>query len=110
MVREEAFATGGMWAGLVRTDPRMTSGWHHHADYASAIFIVKGALRMEFGPGGEESVEAGPGDFVYVPKGAVQREANPTDQPAEIVVVRAGTGDPVTNVDGPEPTNPATMP
>jgi uncharacterized RmlC-like cupin family protein len=78
--------------------------------YASAIFIVKGALRMEFGPGGEESVEAGPGDFVYVPKGAVHREANPTDQPAEIVVVRAGTGDPVTNVDGPEPTNPATMP
>src|SRR5919108_472022 len=34
---------------------------------------LTGALRMEFGPGGSNIVEAGPGDFVYVPKGVVYR-------------------------------------
>lgn len=32
MAREEAFATDRMWSGLVRTEPGMRSGWHHHGD------------------------------------------------------------------------------
>jgi uncharacterized RmlC-like cupin family protein len=58
---------------------------------------------MEFGPGGAEAFDAGPGDFVYVPRGAIHREGNPADAPGDIMVVRAGTGDSVVNVDGPEP-------
>src|ERR671922_153503 len=53
---------------------------------------LTGALRMEFGPGGSNIVEAGPGDFVYVPKGVVYREGNGSAEPANIVVVRAGSG------------------
>jgi uncharacterized RmlC-like cupin family protein len=56
---------------------------------------------MEFGPGGSSTVEAGPGDFVYVPKGAVHRESNPSAEPADIVVVRAGWGESTINLDGP---------
>ncbi len=37
MIREEAVATDGIWAGLVRTAPGMVSGWHHHAAYETAI-------------------------------------------------------------------------
>lgn len=81
----------------------MVSAWHHHGDHESAIYIVSGALRMEFGPGGAESFDAGPGDFVYVERGAIHREANPLETPAEIVVIRAGSGESVFNVDGPEP-------
>jgi uncharacterized RmlC-like cupin family protein len=102
MVREEAVATPGMWAGTARTEPGMVSGWHHHGDYESAIYVVSGALVMESGPGGRDVVEAGPGDYVYVPAGAVHRESNPTAEEAEIVVVRAGSGEPVFNVDGPD--------
>jgi uncharacterized RmlC-like cupin family protein len=80
----------------------MVSGWHHHGDYESAIYVVSGALVMESGPGGRDVVEAGPGDYVYVPAGAVHRESNPTAEEAEIVVVRAGSGEPVFNVDGPD--------
>jgi uncharacterized RmlC-like cupin family protein len=103
MVREEAIATGRMWAGLVRTDAGMISGWHHHGAYQTAIFVLSGALRMEFGPGGRETLEAGPRDFVYVEAGGVHRESNPSDEESRIVVVRAGDGEPVFNVDGPEP-------
>jgi uncharacterized RmlC-like cupin family protein len=101
ITREEAVATEGMWAGLARTEAGMVSGWHHHGDYQSAIYVVSGAMRMEFGSGGAESVEAGPGDFIYVAAHAVHRESNPTDEESRFIVVRAGSGDPVFNVDGP---------
>jgi uncharacterized RmlC-like cupin family protein len=102
MVREEAVATGGMWAGLARTEAGMVSGWHHHGSYESAIYVLSGVLRMEFGPGGSRVVEARPGDFLYVAPGAVHRESNPSDGESRIVVVRSGSGEPVFNVDGPE--------
>jgi uncharacterized RmlC-like cupin family protein len=103
MSREQAIAIDGLWAGLVRTEAHMITGWHHHADYDTSIFVVDGALRMEFGPGGTEVVEAGPGDFLHVPKGAIHREENPTDDESRIVVVRAGRGPAVINVEGPAP-------
>jgi uncharacterized RmlC-like cupin family protein len=102
MIREEDVATEAMWAGLVRTAPGMLSGWHHHGDFESVIFVASGALRMEFGPGGAESLEAKPGDFLYVAPGAIHRESNPSAQESHIIAVRAGSGVPVFNVDGPE--------
>jgi uncharacterized RmlC-like cupin family protein len=83
----------------------MISGWHHHGDYESVIYVLSGALRMESGPGGRDVLDAGPGDFILVPRGAVHREGNPTEAESEIVVVRSGRGEPVVNVDGPD--NPA---
>ncbi|MEU6141812.1 cupin domain-containing protein [Streptomyces sp. NPDC047081] len=102
MDRQEAFATEGTWSGFVRTEAGAVSGWHHHGEYESVIYVLTGSLRMEFGPDGSRIVDAGPGDFVYVPKGAVHREGNPTAQPADIIVMRSGTGQSTFNVDGPE--------
>ena len=103
MHREEAIATDGMWSGLVHTDAGGVSGWHHHGAYQTTLYVVSGALRMEFGPGGREVIEAGPGDFLHVPAGAVHREGNPTDAVATAVIVRAGSGEAVVNVGGPAP-------
>jgi uncharacterized RmlC-like cupin family protein len=103
MIRSQAVETDAMWVGLARTEPGMVSGWHHHGDHESAIYVVSGALRMEFGSGGQEAFDAGPGDFVYVGRGAVHREGNPSAGPADIVVVRAGSGESVVNVEGPDP-------
>jgi uncharacterized RmlC-like cupin family protein len=103
MVREQAVAVEGMWAGYVRTEPGVVSGWHHHGDHDSTIYVAEGALRLEFGPGGSRALDAGPGDFVHVPKGAVHREANPGSSESRLVVVRAGHGPPTVNVDGPAP-------
>jgi uncharacterized RmlC-like cupin family protein len=102
MIREEAIATARMWGGFVRTAPGAISGWHHHGAYETSIYIVSGALRMEFGPAGGEVLEARPDDFLYVEPGAVHRESNPSGEESHIIVVRSGEGPPVFNVDGPE--------
>ena len=101
MTREQAIATEGLWAGLVRTEAGMVSGWHHHGEYETSIYVLTGALRMESGPDGGSIVEAGPGDFLHVPRGAIHREANPGETESQIIVVRAGRGAAVINVEGP---------
>jgi uncharacterized RmlC-like cupin family protein len=103
MTRERAIEVEGLWAGLVRTAPGTTSGWHHHGDYETSIYVARGTLRMESGPGGSEMINAVSGDFVHVPKGAIHREGNDSEEESHLVVVRAGHGVPTVNVDGPAP-------
>lgn len=103
MVRERAIEADGMWAGLVRTAPGATSGWHHHGEYETSIYVARGVLRMESGPEGGDVLDAREGDFLHVPKGAVHREGNPGGEESHIVVVRAGHGLPTVNVEGPAP-------
>jgi uncharacterized RmlC-like cupin family protein len=102
MRREQSAETDRSWAGHVTTEAGMVSGWHHHGDYESHIYVVSGALRMESGPGGRDVIDAEPGDFIFVPPHTVHREGNPTSEDAEVIVVRAGSGEAVFNVDGPE--------
>jgi uncharacterized RmlC-like cupin family protein len=99
MIREEAIATDGMWAGFVRTAPGSVSGWHHHGSNETTIFLLAGAMRIEWGPGGREAVDLGPNDFCFVPPGMVHRESNPSDEESHAVVVRAGNGPPTVNVE-----------
>ena len=102
MHREQAVGTDRSWAGYVTTEGGMVSGWHHHGDYESHIFVVSGAMRIESGPGGSDVVDAQPGDFIFVPAHAVHREGNPTSDESAVVVVRAGSGEAVFNVAGPD--------
>lgn len=101
MAREEAFRADSIWSGYVYTAPGMTSGWHHHGDYDTMVYVVSGGVRMESGVGGREIVNAKSGDFIIVPKRTVHRESNPTAKETGAVVVRVGNGPPVINVDGP---------
>jgi uncharacterized RmlC-like cupin family protein len=102
MTRRQAVATDLVWAGLVHTEPGAVSNWHHHGDHESVIYVLRGALRMEFGPHGEDVFDAQPGEFIYVPPYSIHREANTTDGLATLVVTRSGQGESVLNVDGPE--------
>ena len=65
------------------------------------MFQTQGRQRLEFGPGGTESVEGGPGDFVCIPRGVVHREGNPGTEPNEAIVFRVGEGKILVNLDGP---------
>lgn len=103
MRRQEAFAVDGLWAGVVHTEPGATSGWHHHGEHETSLYVLRGRLRLSSGPGGAEQVDAGPGDFVHVPAWTVHREANPTAEPSTAVIARSGRGAPTVNVDGPDP-------
>jgi uncharacterized RmlC-like cupin family protein len=102
MRRQRAIDVPGLWSGVVHTEPGATSGWHHHGDHETSLYIVAGRMRLEFGPGGESVVEAGPGEFVHVPRHVVHRESNPAGETALAVIARSGSGEPTVNVDGPD--------
>ena len=101
MVREEALHSDEMWAGVAHNAPKAFSGWHHHGDYESAIYVLNGHVRIEWGPGGRTVLDGGPGDFLFIPAREIHREGNPTDATTDVVLVRAGQGEVVVNVDGP---------
>jgi uncharacterized RmlC-like cupin family protein len=103
MEREEAVRSDRMWAGVAKTAPQTFSGWHHHGAYESVIHVVRGRLRLEFGHGGREVLDAVAGDTLYVAAGEVHREGNPTEETSEVLVVRSGEGEIVVNVPGPRP-------
>jgi uncharacterized RmlC-like cupin family protein len=67
------------------------------------VYVVSGIFRVEYGPGGREVAEAAPGDFMLIPKNTVHREINTGSEASFFALVRVGNGEPVTNVDGPDP-------
>lgn len=102
MVREQAFAREGVWTGVVRAAPGTVSGWHHHGEHDTYVYVVAGKLRLESGPGGRDVVELGPGEFGLIPARTVHREGNPADRESELIGFRVGSGPVVVNVEGPE--------
>lgn len=100
--REQAIAVDGLWSGFVRTEPGVASGWHHHGDHDTSVYVIQGDVRIEFGPDGTRSVEAGPGDFVRIPPRLVHREVNAGTVTSHEVITRSGTGPLTVNVDGPD--------
>jgi uncharacterized RmlC-like cupin family protein len=101
--REQAIAVDGLWSGLVRTKPGVASGWHHHGDHDTAVYVVEGNVRIEFGPGGAQALEAGPGDFIHIPQQLVHREVNAGSTTSQEIITRSGTGPLTVNVAGPTP-------
>jgi uncharacterized RmlC-like cupin family protein len=103
MHREVAFAQEGVWVGTVRTEPGIVTGWHHHGDYDTFIYVTSGEFRLEWGPGGNRAQAGGPGTFIHVPGGVIHREASASDNGVEALLFRVGAGQVVVNVDGPAP-------
>lgn len=91
-----------LWVGLTTTPPGTASGWHHHGDCETAIYVVSGRARFSWGKNGSESAEVGPGDFLSITPGAIHREEALGDEDVVLVVARACSGVLVENVEGPE--------
>lgn len=103
MDRRELMSRDPVWAGWVRTEPALAGGWHHHGEHDSYIFVTRGTIAIEYGPGGRERVEATAGDFIFNPAHLVHREITTATEPVEVFVIRVGTGPLNVNVDGPDP-------
>lgn len=85
------------------TEGGTVSAWHHHAEHNTYGYLIPGALRFEFGPGGKQSVDINPGEYFYVPAGVIHRDVNPSkDSKQDAIIIRTGSGPTVINVDGPE--------
>lgn len=89
-----------IWAGIARVGPGVDSGAHHHGDCESVIYVLNGRIGFRFGENLEESIEAGPGDFIYVPPHVVHQELNLSDSEGiECIVIRSSQENVVVNVD-----------
>jgi len=100
--RELAFESDRALQVRVRGDGLAATGWHHHGERVVFGYLVKGRARFEFGRNGSESVEVEAGGFFRVPAGLVHRDVNPTNEEQEFVLVFAGAGPLVVDVEGPE--------
>ena len=70
--------------------------------FASSVhWIASGRARYTFGPTGlEDTFDAGPGDFVYIPAGEIHVEENASDtEPLVVVISRNCPGSVVHYVD-----------
>jgi quercetin dioxygenase-like cupin family protein len=102
MDRREIANRDETWIGLVETASGFAGGWHHHGERESYIYVIRGELRMEYGPGGGDATTAHAGDVIVNPPHIVHREITPGES-VQALVIRVGPGPLNVNVDGPEP-------
>jgi uncharacterized RmlC-like cupin family protein len=59
---------------------------HFHRTFSEAFYILEGTVHLS---NGVDWVEAGAGDFLYVPEGGIHAFANRTDAPATMLILFA---------------------
>ena len=99
--RRQLFEREGRWADWIRNDAGDVSGWHHHAANETYVYVVRGSVTIDFGPGGAESVVASAGDFFIVPSQTIHRERTGQAADLEAFVIRVGGAPEHVNADGP---------
>lgn len=77
-------STHGIGVFDERTDPRTGPPLHIHHDADEIFRVIEGHYRFRVG---DETVEAGPGDVLTVPKGAAHTFVNAGDAPGQLYVV-----------------------
>jgi uncharacterized RmlC-like cupin family protein len=92
----------GLYSSVVTTAPGAKTRIHHHGECETSIWIASGRARYTFGPTGlEETFDAGPGDFVYIPAGEIHVEENASaTEPLVVVLTRNCPDSHVVYLDG----------
>ena len=81
-----------IWMGETLVEAEVRTSDHHHGESETGIYVVSGHPRFVFLVDGvETSIEAGPGDYVYVPPWTPHREENPSATEAATVVLARST-------------------
>ena len=86
----DAAAVGAskIWFGTVTSEPNHKGPPHQHGEAETAAYVISGHVRVHYGENFEESVEAGPGDYLFVPAHFWHIEENPYDEPSEQFLAR----------------------
>lgn len=88
-VTSETVGASRIWLGTVTASPHEKGPPHHHGEAETGVYVLRGRLRVYFGDGFTEFVEAGPGDFIFVPPHIHHIEENPYDEEYEAVLARS---------------------
>ena len=72
----------GIHMAIGSVPPGSKSTAHTHINCETALYVLRGHGRFLIGEGLKESIEVGPGDYIYVPAGALHQPIN--DHPTEV--------------------------
>ena len=87
-ISAERVGSVGLYSSVVTTAPGARTRIHHHGECETSIWIAAGNARYTFGPTGlEETFDAEPGDFVYIPAGEIHVEENASETEPLVVVI-----------------------
>ncbi|GAA4692270.1 cupin domain-containing protein [Nocardioides conyzicola] len=95
-----------LWMGQTHVPASTASANHHHGASETAIYVVSGNpafvfLDVDGDEPTETRIEAGPGDYIFVPPYVPHREENPDpDTEAVVVIARTSQEAIVVNLDG----------
>jgi uncharacterized RmlC-like cupin family protein len=79
----------GLSLQIASLPPGARARAHLHAQHESAAYVVEGEVVFWFGERLGERIDAGPGDFIYIPPGVPHLVANLSDsQPVVTVLAR----------------------
>src|SRR3989304_7639807 len=88
-IAADTVCSKNLWVGRGTMGLGARSGAHHHGDCESVVCVTAGHIRFRFGERLENSFEAGPGDFIYIPPPPVPPELNLSKgEPMDSLVVR----------------------
>ena len=75
--------------------PGAATGAHHHGDQETILYVLEGTARYRWGDRLQHVVEAGPGDFVFIPAHTVHQEINASAEQPTVWVVTRSNPDPI---------------
>ena len=87
-IHKSSVGASKIWFGTVTCAPNHKGPPHHHGEAETAAYIISGYVRVHYGENFEESVDAGPGDYLFVPANTWHIEENPYDTPSEQFLTR----------------------
>lgn len=102
MIRKMTDIDDGVGVAEARMAAQTSSGWHHHGDHTTHVYVREGKLRVEWGPGGSESLDLAAGDFYVISPSTIHRESNPGSADQVIIAFYVGSGPKLVNVESAE--------
>ncbi len=77
----------GLSMNVATVPPGAVAYAHVHVGFEVMLFILEGRVRHEYGEGLRESMENGPGDFIYIRPGVPHEVVNLSDSKPVVAVV-----------------------
>ena len=85
-ISTETAGSHGLCLHIASLPPGARSVAHLHPEHETAAYVAEGEVLLWFGEGLEERIEAGVGDFVYIPPGVPHLVVNPSDSEPAVTV------------------------
>jgi uncharacterized RmlC-like cupin family protein len=87
-VSAESAGAQALCMHLLEMPPGAEAQPHLHQAHETAILVLSGSAKMRYGEDLSEELEAGAGDFLYIPPGVPHQPFNPRDEPCRAVIAR----------------------